>query len=388
MTTSYFFTVCIFVSVAQLTPGAVADCNNTCDCNNCGFNTVCVNGSCQCKANYTGNPYFHCYDVDNLYCSISSDPRVRPFNGPSYNANIMGSTRMASLRTTRSDANQSCELTLFTYTERVEGKLYVKDAQYQIKVPSPSNPTRNSSLVVQITAVKRNNVTTWTIKNNLQGFIPQIITGNFTVTVFNCRIQYYLCPSRLLAINISCCGIFIGFRPFMTKDTKDMPGIFVEVESANKPLFDTWEPTNEPLCLGSEFFDILRVMNVTGISDPTKAGTYLALTNGLPASGGEPENQPQTSADLKFCNAARRLLVLDYEWFALSDAKLINCVSVNEGLDDLFLFIRWILNWRCTNSVLRCNDAKNQILTNCGPNVINQPAVSDFLNRNCSSPQN
>lgn len=387
MATANFLAVCIWVFAAQLIPGAVATCNVTCECDKCAFNTICVNGSCKCKENFTGNPYFHCHAINNLFCSISSDPKVRPFTGPSYDANIMGSTRMAELRTTRTDNNQFCELTLFAFTERELGKLYVKDAEYQIKVPNPLAPSRNSSLVVRLTAMKRNNATTWTLRNNFRGYVPDLINGNFSVTIFNCRIQYFLCPSRLLAINITCCGIFIGFRPFMTKQVKDMPGIFVEVQSSNNLRFN-WQATNEPLCFGAGPFNISNVMAATGISDPTKAGTYLALTNGLPTSGGQPENQQQTAVDLKFCNRTRRELVLNNEWFAFSDAKLIKCVSVSEGLNDLFLFIRWILNWRCINSVQRCNNAKDQITANCDSRVKTHPLVASFLSRNCSRPLN
>ncbi|CAL1544302.1 unnamed protein product [Lymnaea stagnalis] len=351
-------------------------------CTECVANTNCVNEGCVCQGNYTGNPYFHCHLVSNLFCSLTNDPILTTFSQAQLPVYVLGATKFVQVTTTPSDTGQFCDFALFALMERLGEQLYVQSFEFNMKVPNIMFPSFNVTFMLRLESSREQNGSiTWRYFTVDQG--TTTLVDGVTLLFGSCSIQLQPQASLFVFVDIGCCGITVGLRPYTGRNSSYTPGLFVEINSTNQPTFGSWQASLEPLCLDQGTFTIADVQNATGLSDPIKAMTYLAQTNMIDWSYlSVLYDEKDFTESLRDCPGSRRGRLLDEAWFAFTSAPFRHCISdVETDMANVFTFITLEVHYVCNDLVQACFVAKQDIESHC--NLTMFQFLQDFVDQPC-----
>ncbi|XP_059174690.1 uncharacterized protein LOC131954888 [Physella acuta] len=365
-------------------------------CNSCAANTHCVNNKCLCLAGHLGNPYFHCYHNNNAYCSITYDPVVRTFGGERLSVNGLLSSYVAEVRTNRVALwSGHCNLALWAMTERVKGKSYINEVQLRL---TQTDALKNQHFYeLRILTSALNGKFSWSVEYRLQDrgsfvhlhtFKNELLSIRFKIILINsCTIKFTLMDSHILKVEIICCGILFGIRPFNPAEPKVIPGIFLEVTKTHQPTFDRWSNTQQPLCLDTDGYAARNISMETGITNQKKAMTLLGLMNGGPLDFfGAAKNLLQLTTSLKRCSfSILNKLSVSIWWSIFNHPPLKSCVcGSRSGWDGYVDFLLLVLDWCCHGVSSSCRSAQNVLKERCAGEMRHDSGIRRLFEADCS----
>ncbi|XP_059174694.1 uncharacterized protein LOC131954891 [Physella acuta] len=362
------------------------------ECLKCAFNTDCYDNACHCLQDFYGDPHFHCYHSDSRFCSISSDPVDLTFGKQKIHLEMFASTKAVQIATKRMASGLGfCNLTMWINSKRRLGRIYVAGVQF---ILAQTTNGRVYSVEARITGQVINGTYEWAVSHKKQGtnvFTPWLLLRSDSPMIIKrsgvlqaCDLYLTRLESHIVIVSLSCCGVVFGLRPYNPTDPSARPGFFIEVNKPNLPLLtENWVEGEEPVCFDEGSFTIDNVIQRTGIPEPNKALTYLALTNSPPTDyDGVPQNISRLTSLLGSCPDDKRLQFFSQGWFVLSTRPLIRCVSETPGLGDIVDLAVLVLEWFCQSNSASCLQAQ-QCISRCLHVVATHADLQGFLNVVC-----
>lgn len=374
-------------------------------CGNCVHNSKCENDQCACEDGFSGDGNFLCYKPEDVHvCKIMSDPTMETFAGEKLLLETFGSLNFAELSTGRrtgSTESGVCRLSSTAWTERILGKIFTKGVTFELIQEDLMG--QEVYLEVSIKAEVEEGQYRYDVKTRQsrdselehQTYIsPEEGPRNLqTITIprDNCDIVFRLFQGNVLSVNLECCGIRIGLRPFHPVYKESIPGLWVMVKKIFHPRFPFWEPGQQPLCLNADptIYNIKDVIDETGLSDTRSAMSYQALTNPGRHFDTTPDDQRHLAEVLKDCPADRLQMFYDESGFVLDSPLFINCISGHsQGQDNIVGLLLHTARYYCYGWRWACRCAKQMVLDRCD-RVLSNPArfprVAAFMRQTCEA---
>ncbi|KAH9496638.1 hypothetical protein Btru_009910 [Bulinus truncatus] len=349
-------------------------------CQRCGCNTDCVNDVCFCKEGYTGNPYFMCYSTNDSFCSIRNDPQVDIFSTQHFSEKLLGDVLAADVVTDRAaEGEGKCRTKVWTFLNRIEGKLYVTEFQVEL-VQETSNGTQHTFAAKVVGYVKEepsaNGIDSvyifdvYYLREDTFEFWFQarsdtpLLLRRFVGSQF-CEFDFIRVRPNMFKIDVSCCGIIIGLRPFNPNPPVIMPGFFINVDGESNPTFPVY-PQAPPLCL---YDQTVSVSAITGFPHVVDSLVYLALINSnvTPPFKETPSNLAALRSTLQACSTPDRLKFIQLFQTVLAKGRLVKAVCGDvPGLYELVNLLNQLLLDICGVDVEGCSRARDIIVDRFG----------------------
>ncbi|GFO12191.1 hypothetical protein PoB_003869600 [Plakobranchus ocellatus] len=375
-------------------------------CANCVHNSRCdASNTCVCETGFDGDGNFLCYQKQDYHvCKIMSDPTMETFAGEKLLLETFGSARFAELTTGRrtgAGENGVCRFSSTAFTERIRGKIFTKGVTFELLQEDMLGQEVYLEVAVKAEVVEGRY--RYAIKSRQskgvelehQAYIsPDPSSGDeqmITIPRDNCDIVFRLFQGQVLSVNLACCGIRLGVRPFHPVYKESIPGLWIMVKKIFHPRFPFWQPGQQPLCLSpdSSVYNIQDVKDQTGLSDTRSAMSFQALTNPGRHFDTTPDDQRHLADVLKDCTPERLQLFYDESGFILDSPLFINCISGHSlGQDSIVGFLLHAARYYCYGWRWACRCAKQMVLDRCD-RVLSDPArfprVAAFMRQTCDA---
>ncbi|KAH9496639.1 hypothetical protein Btru_009911 [Bulinus truncatus] len=349
-----WFSLLILTSSATYKPNPYAS-----ECDRCSVNAECVKNTCQCRYGYIGNPLFACHPGNSSFCSIISDPRVDMFDKGHYSGEMIADVLAADVTSVRGKGK--CRLTVWTFLNRNEGKMFVSEIQF--KLLYTVNYAVAKTTIKIIASVEYGAYVFRVYSSEGYGFVYKFTVSSDdtayprSISVQQCKINFLSTCSGLLTVDINCCGVQLGLRPHSPESPSVIPGFFIDIDGTFHPEFPQSYST-APLCLYDNQVNLTRI---TGFKDDVDSLVYLALTNSQmqPPFSNMPPKLPVLRSTLRKCCRAEKRRFIRFFQDVLSDPPLVRAVSHGiPGLSELVKFLSLVLNYLCGADDAGCDQAR------------------------------